>query len=61
MYKHPLQLKNFNAPSTLVVSARYRDLLVGCLSPLSDKSVRSVICDLAVLREFQNRGIGKRF
>lgn len=55
-------LKSFNAPfinSTVVVSAWDRDLLVGCVRALSDKIVRSVIYDLAVLPEFQNHGIGK--
>ena len=55
-------IDNFNKPfinSTLVVSAWDNDLLVGCVRVLSDKMFRSVIHDLAVLPEYQGKGIGK--
>ena len=54
--------ENFNAPflrSTLVVSAWEGATLIGCVRALSDGIIRSVIFDLAVLPEFQCRGIGK--
>lgn len=57
----PFMLENFNAPfinSTVVVSAWDSDKLVGCIRALSDKTVRSIIHDLAVATEYQNRGIG---
>jgi ribosomal protein S18 acetylase RimI-like enzyme len=55
-------LENFNMPfinSTVVISAWENDSLVGCVRVLSDKIFRSVIYDLAVLPEYQNKGIGK--
>ena len=58
----PSMLENFNVPfihSTLVVSAWAEGKLVGCVRALSDGMFRSVIYDLAVMPEFQNRGIGK--
>lgn len=54
-------LKNFNIGflnSTFVLSAWYNKRLVGCARVLSDLHFRSVILDLAVLPEFQNRGVG---
>ncbi len=54
-------LENFNKPfinSTIVVSAWDEDKLVGCVRALSDTMFRSVIYDLAVLPEYQGRGIG---
>lgn len=52
---------NFNIGfinSTFVFSAWCNDRLVGCVRALSDLHFRSVIYDLAVLPEFQHRGIG---
>ena len=57
-----IMLENFNIPfinSTVVISAWENECLVGCVRVLSDKIFRSVIYDLAVLPEFQNKGIGK--
>jgi ribosomal protein S18 acetylase RimI-like enzyme len=45
--------------SDVVISAWDNDKLVGCIRALSNKAVRSVIYDLAVLPEYQNKGIGK--
>lgn len=45
--------------STFVFSAWIDGRLVGCVRVLSDLHFRSVIYDLAVLPEFQNKGIGK--
>ena len=45
--------------STLVISAWEDERLVGAVRALSDTMFRSVIYDLLVLPEFQNRGIGK--
>lgn len=58
----PGLLKNFNKPfinSTLVVSAWENERLVGAVRVLSDKIIRSIIYDLIVDPEYQNRGIGK--
>jgi ribosomal protein S18 acetylase RimI-like enzyme len=44
--------------STLVVSAWAGELLVGAVRVLSDTMFRSIIYDLLVLPEYQNRGIG---
>ncbi|WP_160684038.1 GNAT family N-acetyltransferase [Clostridium sp. C2-6-12] len=58
----PFMLENFNMPfinSTVVISAWENGCLVGCVRVLSDKIFRSVIYYLAVLPEFQNKGIGK--
>ena len=55
-------IKNYNIPfinSTLVISAWDREQVIGAVRVLSDKMFRSVIYDLLVLPEFQNRGIGK--
>lgn len=57
----PEMLANFNKPfiySALVFSAWDEDKLVGCVRALSDTMFRSVIFDLAVLPEYQKRGIG---
>ena len=57
----PEMLVNFNLPfinSTLVFSAWDGDTLVGCVRVLSDTIFRSVILDLAVLPEYQSKGIG---
>lgn len=58
----PNQLENFNIGfmnSTFVFSAWIDDKLVGCVRVLSDLHFRSIIYDLAVLPEYQNKGIGK--
>lgn len=55
-------LENFNIGfinSTIVFSAWDNDRLVGCVRALSDMHFRSVIYDLAVLPEYQHKGIGK--
>ncbi len=55
-------IDNFNKSfinSTIVFSAWDNGLLVGCVRVLSDKMFRSVIYDLAVLPEYQSKGIGK--
>lgn len=54
-------LKNFNIPfinSTLVISAWENGILVGVVRVLSDKFIRSIIYDLVILPEYQNKGIG---
>lgn len=54
-------IDNFNVGflnSTFVFSAWNDEHLIGCVRVLSDLHFRSVIFDLAVLPEFQNRGIG---
>lgn len=45
--------------STFVFSAWAGERLVGCVRALSDLHFRSVIYDLAVLPEFQGKGIGR--
>lgn len=55
-------IDNFNIGflnSTFVFSAWIDERLVGCVRVLSDLNFRSVIYDLAVLPEYQKRGIGK--
>lgn len=55
-------IKNYNIPfinSTLVISAWENERLIGVVRVLSDKMFRSIIYDLLVLPEFQNKGIGK--
>lgn len=44
--------------STFVFSAWIDDKLIGCVRVLSDLHFRSIIYDLAVLPEYQNKGIG---
>ncbi len=54
-------IDNFNIGfinSTFVFSAWSDEQLVGCVRVLSDLHFRSIIYDLAVLLEFQNKGIG---
>lgn len=56
------QLDRFNIgflDSTFVFSAWIDAKLVGCVRVLSDRHFRSVILDLAVLPEFQKKGIGR--
>ena len=55
-------LDNFNIGflnSTFVFSAWVENRLVGCVRVLSDLHFRSIIYDLAVLPEYQHKGIGK--
>jgi len=55
-------IQNYNIPfrnATLVVSAWEEKNLVGVVRVLSDKMFRSVIYDLIVFPDFQNKGIGK--
>lgn len=55
-------IDNFNIGflnSTFVFSAWIDGHLVGCVRALSDLHFRSIIYDLAVLPEYQNKGIGK--
>lgn len=57
-----VMIDNFNIGfinSTFVFSAWVEERLVGCVRVLSDLHFRSIIYDLAVLPEFQNKGIGK--
>jgi ribosomal protein S18 acetylase RimI-like enzyme len=44
---------------TLVVSAWENDRLVGVVRVLSDKIIRSIIYDLVIDPEYQNKGIGR--
>lgn len=56
------QKENFNIGfinSTLVISAWEDNCLVGAVRVISDKIFRSVIYDLVVSPEYQNKGIGK--
>ncbi len=56
-----VMLDNFNIGfinSTFVFSAWNGKQLVGCVRVLSDLHFRSIIYDLAVLPEYQNKGIG---
>jgi len=45
--------------STLVISAWDGDCLIGAVRVLSDTMFRSIIYDLMVLPEYQNKGFGK--
>ena len=57
----PDMIKCYNVPfinSTLVISVWENERLIGAVRVLSDKMFRSIIYDLLVLPEFQNRGIG---
>lgn len=58
----PEMIANYNVPfvnSTLVISAWKNNRLVGVVRVLSDKMFRSIIYDLVIYPEFQNKGIGK--
>ena len=58
----PDMIENYNIPfinSTLVISAWENERLIGVVRVLSDKMFRSVIYDLLVLPEYQNKSIGK--
>ena len=58
----PNMIKNYNKPfinSTLVVSAWENEQLIGAVRVLSDQMFRSIIYDLLVLPDYQNKGIGK--
>ena len=53
---------HFNVPfinSTLVISAWDSEKLIGVVRVLSDKTIRSIIYDLAVFPEYQQKGIGQ--
>jgi len=55
-------LKFFNIPfinSTLVISAWDNERLIGTVRVLSDTFIRSVIYDLVIDPDYQNKGIGK--
>jgi len=55
-------IKKYNIPflnATLVISAWEQERLIGAVRVLSDKMFRSIIYDLLVLPEFQNKGVGK--
>jgi GNAT superfamily N-acetyltransferase len=54
--------KGYSIPwvnSTLVISAWDNERLIGTVRVLSDTMFRSIIYDLMVLPEHQNKGIGK--
>jgi len=54
--------KYFNAPfinSTLVISAWDSEKLIGVVRVLSDKIIRSIIYDLVIFPEYQQKGIGQ--
>ena len=54
--------KGYSVPwvnSTLVISAWDDGRLIGAVRVLSDTMFRSIIYDLIVLPEYQNKGIGK--
>lgn len=54
-------LESFNKPfmnSGYVVSAWEGERLIGCARVLSDGVIRSILWDLAVLPEYQGKGIG---
>ncbi|MCC6600545.1 MAG: GNAT family N-acetyltransferase [Crocinitomicaceae bacterium] len=46
--------------SNLIVTAWQNDLLVGVARSVTDFAYCCYLCDLAVLKSFQKRGIGKR-
>ena len=53
--------KGYHLPwvnSTLVVSAWTNERLIGAVRVLSDTMFRSIIYDLLVLPEYQNKGVG---
>ena len=55
-------MKGYSVPwvnSTLVISAWDGERLIGAVRVLSDTMFRSIIYDLMVLPEYQNKGIGK--
>jgi GNAT superfamily N-acetyltransferase len=45
--------------SNLLITARHQGQLVGILRGLTDFSYRTFVADLAVVRDFQNQGIGR--
>ncbi len=45
--------------SNLLITARHQGQLVGILRGLTDFSYRTFVADLAVIRDFQNQGIGR--
>lgn len=55
-------IKKYNIPfmnSTLVITAWKNEHLIGAVRVLSDKMFRSIIYDLLIRPEYQNKGIGK--
>ncbi len=59
---NPEIINNFNIPfinSTLVISAWDNERLIGVVRVLSDRFIRSVIYDLVIDPEYQNKGIGR--
>lgn len=56
----PDHLKRMIEGSNLLVTARENDRLVGFLRGLSDFCFRCFIADLAVAKEFQGKGIGRK-
>jgi len=55
-------LNHFNIPfinSTLVISAWDNEKLIGVVRVLSDKMIRSIIYDLVIFPEYQQKGIGQ--
>ena len=53
-------LNHFNVPfinSTLVISAWDNEKLIGVVRVLSDKVIRSIIYDLVIFPEYQQKGI----
>jgi len=55
-------LNHFNVPfinSTLVISAWDNEKLIGVVRVLSDKLIRSIIYDLVIFPEYQQKGIGQ--
>ena len=54
-------IENYNVPfinSTLVISAWDNNRLIGVVRVLSDTMFRSIIYDLVIYPEYQNKGIG---
>jgi GNAT superfamily N-acetyltransferase len=45
--------------SNLLIAARHQGQLVGILRGLTDFSYRTFVADLAIIRNFQNQGIGR--
>ena len=56
----PLLLERMLLGSNLLITARSEGQLVGFLRGLSDFCYRSFIADLAVVRSFQRKGIGRQ-
>jgi len=55
-------LNHFNVPfinSTLVISAWDNEKLIGVVRVLSDRLIRSIINDLVIFPEYQQKGMGQ--